>query len=136
MARNPKDNQCWLRSNLFASDGLVRPEDGSKTAQESPQGDNKLQDSPKSAQTTPQEGRMTSLLSFRRGGVRIRAPPPFETWGPRRPQDAPQTSPKNHARAPKRGNEGFSECTKKRRENPQRAARWSQETSEKTFRMR
>ena len=51
MAPKPKENQCVLPSRLFASDGLLRPQDGPKMAQESPKrGPRGPQDGPKSAQ--------------------------------------------------------------------------------------
>ena len=34
--QKPKENQCVWASPLFASDGLLRPQDGSKMAQEGP----------------------------------------------------------------------------------------------------
>ena len=47
-------NQCLLRSCFFASDGLLRPQDGPKMAQERPKrGPRGPQDGPKSAQERP-----------------------------------------------------------------------------------
>ena len=57
MAPKPKENQCFLPSRLFASDGLLRPQDGPKMAQESPKrGPRGPQDGPKSAQERSKSG--------------------------------------------------------------------------------
>ena len=55
--QKPKENQCFLPSRLFAFDGLLRPQDGPKMAQESPKtGPREAQDGPKSAQERPKSG--------------------------------------------------------------------------------
>ena len=65
IAPKPKENQCFWPSRLFASDGLLRPPDGPKMAQESPKrGPREAQDGPKS----DQEGPKRRLFGPRRGG--------------------------------------------------------------------
>ena len=57
MAPKPKENQCFLPSRLFASDGLLRPQDGPMMAQEGPKrGPREAQDGPKSVQQRPKSG--------------------------------------------------------------------------------
>ena len=55
--QKPKENQCFLPSRFFASDGLLRPQDGPKMAQDSPKrGPRGPQDGPKSAQERSKSG--------------------------------------------------------------------------------
>ena len=67
----PKENQCFVLSRLFASDGHPRPQDGSKMAQEGPKrGPREAQDGPKSAQERPksaQRGRHEAILGALEG---------------------------------------------------------------------
>ena len=79
--QTPKENQCFWPSRLFASDGLLRPQDGSKMAQEGP----------KRGPRGPQEG----LKSGPRG------PQDWPKSAPRGPQEA-------HLKAPTGGAENYS----------------------------
>ena len=57
MAPKPKEKQCVVPSRFFASDGLLRSQDGPKTAQESPKrGLRRPQGGPKSAQERSKRG--------------------------------------------------------------------------------
>ena len=69
MAPKPKENQCFLPSRLFASDGLLRPQDGSKMAQEGPKrGPRGPQERPKRAPrgscSGPDGGALTDYPPF------------------------------------------------------------------------
>ena len=77
--QKPKDKQCFLPSRLFASDGLLRPQDAPKMTQESPKtGPKEAQDGPKSALRAVQEGPKRRLFGPRRGG-REKDPPQKKT---------------------------------------------------------
>ena len=70
--QTPKENHSVLPSRPFASDALLRPQDGPKMAQESPKtGPREAQDGPKSAQERPKTS-------------------------PRSPQDQPNNHPNNN----------------------------------------
>ena len=68
-----KENQCVWPSRLFASDGLLRPQDGSKIAQEGPKR------APRGPQESPKRAQEASTLS-----------PTGSTMAPRGLQDAPR----------------------------------------------
>ena len=125
-----------MPSRLFACDGLLRPQDGPKMAQESPKrGPRGPQDGPKSAQERSKSGprgAQDALLEPPRGGARIECPPLFEQWGPRRPQEASQTpkkSPKRAPRPPKRAPRGPQECPKRTPREPQDGSKRPPRTS-------
>ena len=73
MAQKPKEHMWILPSRRFAPDGLLKPQDGSKMAQEGPKmGPGRRQDGPKSAQDRPRSGpRVPQEAHFRvpTGGV-------------------------------------------------------------------
>ena len=55
--QKPMQNQCFWPSRLFAFNGLLRPQDGPKMAQESPKtGPREAQDGSKSVQERPKSG--------------------------------------------------------------------------------
>ena len=104
--------QCFLHSRRFASDGLLRPQDGSKMAQEGPKRcPGGPQDRPKSAQDRPKSGPRGSQEAHVRvptGGMELRYPPFFDRWAlkaskraPRKPQEGPKRAP-GGARKPPR----------------------------------
>ena len=76
----PNENQCFWPSRLFASDGLLRPQDGSKMGQEGPKrGPRGPQDGPKSAQERPKSaprGPQEAHLKAATGGGK-NSPPIF-----------------------------------------------------------
>ena len=71
----PKENNCFWPSRLFASDGSLRPQDGSKTVQYSPKRRPRgPQDGPKSAQERSKSGPrgpQDALLEPPRGGLNL-----------------------------------------------------------------
>ena len=118
--QKPKEEQCCWASPLFASDGLLRPQDGSKMAQEGPKrGPRGPPNCPKRCQ---ERSRRAPRGDFRcSGGARlIRDPPCFDRIpprclkeslrgfkishkrAPRSPQDAPKRPPRRSKRAPNR----------------------------------
>ena len=121
--RKRKENQCFLPSRFFASDWLLRPQDGPKTAQESPKrGPRGPQDGPKSAQERPKSGprgAQDALFEPPRGRWELRAPPLFEQWG--------QDGPKRRPRPPKRAPRGPQDAPKELQEGPRKALRGPQD---------
>ena len=99
--QTPTEHQGVLPSHLFASDGLLRPQDGSKMAQEGPKrGPGGPQDGPKSAQERPKSApRGPQEASFRapRGVGQIGAVLFLIDGlqnGPREAQEGPQRAPR------------------------------------------
>ena len=122
IAPQPTENQCFLPSRLFASDGLLRPQDGPKMAQESPKrSPREAQDGPKSAQERPKSGprgaQEATFWAPTGGQRRVLAPflidrpkmaprdlpdPPKEPQkGPKTPQNSPRSAPGDTTGTPK-----------------------------------
>ena len=116
--KNLEKTNVFLHSRFFASDGLLKPRDGSKMAQNGPKrGPKEAQDGPKSAQERPKtapRGPQEAIFRAPMGGGRNRNPrlfcsmaskmaPERPKRGPRGPQDGPksaQESPKSAPRGP------------------------------------
>ena len=106
--------RCFLHCRPFASDGLLRPQDGSKMAQEGPKrGPRGAQEGPKSAQERPKRaprGPQEAHLKAPTGGGK-KSPPSFLIDGlqdnPRRRPGGPKRPPRGPQDAPKRPQDGF-----------------------------
>ena len=111
-----KGNLCCLPSRLVASDGLLKPQVGSKMAEDGPKrGPREAQDGPKSVQERPKSaprGPQEAIFRAPRGG-RKKAPLSFDRWPPR---------------WPKRGPRGAPDGPKSAQERPKRAPKGPQET--------
>eukprot|EP00959_Pyramimonas_sp_CCMP1952_P436375 9137801-Pyramimonas_sp.AAC.2 len=69
------NHQCILPSRLFASDGLLRPQDGSKIAQDGPNGSPSLpDDGPRSAQERHKRAPIYDLWGRRWGTLKKDSP--------------------------------------------------------------
>ena len=118
--KNLKKTCVCLTSRLLASDGLLRPQDGPKMAQERPKrAPRGLQDGHKSAQERPKTAPRGDVRAPK-GGRKLRTPPSLIDGlqdGPKRPsrgskrprrelQDGPKTPLKSPRRTPRGDFEG------------------------------
>ena len=136
---------CCLHSRRFASDRRLRPQDGSKMAQEGPKrGPGGLQDGPKRVPrgsfSGPDGGRELPPPSLIDGPSRPpRGPPESPRRVPREPQEGPgslQDGPRRASKRalgapqePKRAAREHQEGSRSLQDGPKRAPRWLQEAS-------
>ena len=125
-----------MPSRLFASDGLLKPQDGSKMAQESPKrGSREPQDGPKNAQERSKSGprgRQDALFEPPRGGPELITPLFLSHGaqdGPKRPPRPPQRAPRGLQDPPKEPQAGPKKTPRGPQEGPKMAPQWHYESS-------
>ena len=125
--KKQQENNYVLPSRLFAFNGLLKPQDGPKMAQESPKtGPREAQDGPKSAQDRPKNGpRGPQEATFRAptGGQRKRNLPSLIDGlqdSPKRPPRPFQRAPRGPQQRPKRAQRRPQEATEPPKDAPER----------------